>query len=320
MSVEGADGAFGPSSLGRTRRRCDMCSYGGDMGRIIVGVDRSDASMSALRWAVEEARRADANLIVVHAHLPAWRHGHPSTDAEDAIEPQEDEATLAQLTQFIEAADVDIQGVEIIRGLHVGRAAKGLLDAARAASLLVVGSRGAGGFEGLLLGSTAEHCARHAICPVVVVPSRSVRGNGGISVGVDGSTASEQALAWAVHEASIRDAGLEVIGVYHPYDAKGPYGGEFMQIADPGSTARFRLEAEEHVSAAIASVGPQAAVPITPLVLAGHPAKVLVERSATSDLLVVGRRGGDGFAGLLLGSVTRQVLHHARVPVAVVPS
>jgi nucleotide-binding universal stress UspA family protein len=289
------------------------------MGRIIVGVDGSDASVAALRWAVEEARRADASLIVVHAHLPAWHHKHASKHV-DATEPQADEAALARLMQFIEAADVDIEGVEIIRRLHVGRAAKALLDAARAASLLVVGARGAGGFEGLLLGSTAEHCARHAICPVVVVPARSPRGNGRISVGVDGSPASEHALAWAVHEATISDASLDVIGVYHPYDAKGPYGGEFMQIADPGSTERFRLETEEHVKAAIASAGVQASVPITPVVLAGHPAKVLVERSATSDLLVVGRRGGDGFAGLLLGSVTRQVLHHASVPVAVVPS
>lgn len=290
------------------------------MGPIIVGVDRSEASVAALCWAVEEARRADASLLVVHAHLPPWHHKHPSRDARDGVEPQTDAAALARLTPFIATADVDTEGVEIVRRLHVGRAAEGLLDAARTASLLVIGSRGAGGFEGLLLGSTAEHCARHALCPVVVVPARSPRGNGRISVGVDGSTASERALAWAVHEAEISDAGLDVIGVYHPYDAKGPYGGEFMQLADPGSTERFRLEAEQHVKAAIASLGAQASVPITPVVLAGHPAKVLIERSATSDLLVVGRRGGDGFAGLLLGSVTRQVLHHAGVPVAVVPS
>jgi nucleotide-binding universal stress UspA family protein len=290
------------------------------MARIIVGVDRSDASASALRWAVDEARQAHADLLVVHAHRPTWTRGHPSQHGGDPVEPQADEAALTRLTRFIEAAGVDLKGVEIMRRLHVGRAADGLLEAARTASLLVIGARGAGGFEGLLLGSTAEHCARHAICPVVVVPARSRHVYGRISVGTDGSRASERALAWAVEQAAISGASLEVVGVYRPYDAKGPYGGEFMQIADPGSTERFQREAEQHVQAAIASLGTPAPVPITAVVLAGHPARILIERSATSDLLVVGRRGRDGFPGLLLGSVTRQVLHHTSVPVAVVPS
>ena len=290
------------------------------MAAIVVGVDRSEASASALRWAVEQASRADASLIVMHAHQPTFAHGRPSEPAGDAVEPQADAAALTCLSEFIEAAGVDLDGVEITRRLHVGRAADGLLDAARTAGLLVVGSRGAGGFEGLLLGSTAEHCARHAVCPVVVVPAGSRRVNGRISVGVDGSTVSQRALAWAVEQAAISGASLEVVGVYHPYDAKGPFGGEFMQIADPGSTERFRREAEDHVGTAIASIGTPGSVPITPVVLAGHPARVLIEHSATSDLLVVGRRGRDGFPGLLLGSVTRQVLHHTNVPVAVVPS
>jgi nucleotide-binding universal stress UspA family protein len=290
------------------------------MKRIIVGVDRSDASAAALRWAVDEARRADASLLVVHAHLPPLARGRTPRDAEVTVGARSDEAALARLTSFIDASGADIEGLPITHRIHVGRAADGLLDAARTASLLVVGSRGAGGFEGLLLGSTAEHCARHAVCPVVVVPARSPRGNRRISVGTDGSTASERAVAWAVEEAAISGASLEVVAVYHPYDAKGPFGGEFMQIADPGSTERFRRDAEDHVKAAIASIGSGADVPITSVVLAGHPAAVLIERCATSDLLVVARRGRGGFPGLLLGSVTRQVLHHAGVPVAVVPS
>lgn len=290
------------------------------MTRIIVGVDRSDASAAALRWAVAEAERADASLLVVHAHLSPLARGRTPGDTGATVESRSDEAALARLTPFIDAAGVDTEGLEITHRIHVGRAADGLLDAARTARLLVVGSRGAGGFEGLLLGSTAEHCARHAACPVVVVPARRRRVSGRISVGTDGSAASERAVAWAVEEAAISGASLEVVAVYHPYDAKGPFGGEFMQIADPGSTERFRREAEDHVKTAITSVGSRADVPITSAVLAGHPAAVLIERSATSDLLVVGRRGRGGFPGLLLGSVTRQVLHHAGVPVAVVPS
>jgi nucleotide-binding universal stress UspA family protein len=231
------------------------------MARIIVGLDRSDASASALRWAVEEARRAEASLLIVHARLPALGHGRPTKDGGDAPAPENNEAALTRLTPFIEAAGVDTEGVEITHRLHTGRAADGLLDAARTASLLVVGSRGAGGFEGLLLGSTAEHYARHAVCPVVMVPARSRRATGRISVGTDGWTASERAVAWAVDEAAISGASLEVVGVYHPYDANGPFGGEFMRVADPGSTERLRLEAENHVKTSIASIGTQAAIP-----------------------------------------------------------
>jgi nucleotide-binding universal stress UspA family protein len=287
---------------------------------IVVGVDRSDASASALRWAADEARRAPADLVVVHAYLdPVARVQQPKPESTDA-DPTLQEAARQRLAPFVDDAGADLEGVQVTYRLHAGRAAAGLLIEARAARLLVVGSRGAGGFEGLLLGSTAEHCARHAVCPVVVVPARTRPRTGHLSVGVDGSPAAERALAWAVREAGLRGASLEVIGVYQPYDAKGPYGGEFMRIADPGSTERFRREAEERVSKAIASVETRTSAPITSVVLAGHPANVLVQRAAGSDLLVVGRRGRHGFPGLLLGSVARQVLHHASCPIAVVPS
>jgi nucleotide-binding universal stress UspA family protein len=287
---------------------------------IVVGVDRSDASASALRWAADEARRAAAGLVVVHAYLDPLAPVHQSTSESTDADPNLHEAALQRLAPFLDGADVDLEGVQVTYRLRAGRAAAALLAEARSARQLVVGSRGAGGFEGLLLGSTAEHCARHAVCPVVVVPARTGPRTGHLSVGVDGSPAAERALVWAVREADQHGANLEVIGVYHPYDAKGPYGGDFMRIADPGSTERFRRRAEEHVSKAIASVATRTSVPITSVVLAGHPADVLVQRAAGSDLLVVGRRGRHGFPGLLLGSVARQVLHHTSCPVAIVPS
>jgi nucleotide-binding universal stress UspA family protein len=288
------------------------------MRQIVVGVDRSDASAAALRWAVEEARQTTAVLDVVHAYLAPL--AYVGTDEDIAkIDPELHATAVGNLARFVAAAGVDLEGLEVTQRLHPGRAADGLLAEARTADLLVIGSRGAGGFEGLLLGSTAEHCARHADCPVVVIPAHTPAVTGRITVGVDGSEAAVRALAWAVPEAERRRADIEVVSVYRAFDAAGPYGGAFMQLASPGSTERFRLEAEEQVTEAIASIETRADLRISSTVLAGHPAKVLVERTASTDLLVLGRRGRHGFPGLLLGSVTRQVLHHARSPVAVVP-
>ncbi len=75
-----------------------------------------------------------------------------------------------------------------------------------------------------------------------------------------------------------------------------------------------------HIYEAAAAIPADAGVTVRSMVLAGHPAEVLVERARLGDLLVVGRRGGEGFPGLRLGSVTRQVLHHTDQPVAVIPS
>jgi nucleotide-binding universal stress UspA family protein len=286
------------------------------MDRIVVGIDRSDSSAAGLRWAAAEARMSFATLDVVHAYPAPLAHVGRE-EVIERIDPGLHGAMVDKLAGLITDAEADLDGVEVHHRLHPGRASDGLLQAARDADLLVVGSRGAGGFEGLLLGSTAASCVRTSVCPVVVVPATPLPGTGRISVGVDGSPAAERALAWAVDEAHRRGADLEVVGVYHPYDEPGPYGGVFMQLADPGSTERFRREAEEHVDKALASL--QAAVPVRRKVLAGPPAKVLLQRTADTDLLVLGRHDGHGRGASFLGSVTRQVLHHAASPVAIVP-
>jgi nucleotide-binding universal stress UspA family protein len=135
------------------------------MERIVVGVDGSESAQEALRWAIDEARRRDAAVKVVYA----WHQ--PFMSACGFIgewDPFKEEAQ-----HLLDAAvdGVDATGVSTIeRKLVTGGAAQALIRAARGAALLVVGSRGRGGFTGLLLGSVSQHAAHHAPCPIAIIP------------------------------------------------------------------------------------------------------------------------------------------------------
>lgn len=141
------------------------------MGTIVVGVDGSEESKEALRFALDEARLRQANLRIVHA----WRFyagglggeliWPPSREAEGEI-GREQEEWLDGLVRDVVAEAAD---VEIAQSVVEGVPAPVLLQAAQDAELLVVGSRGHGGFAGLLLGSVSQQCAQHAPCPVVIV-------------------------------------------------------------------------------------------------------------------------------------------------------
>jgi nucleotide-binding universal stress UspA family protein len=137
------------------------------METIVVGVDGSDSSVSALRWALREARLRGARVRVVHA----WSYPQVSTYHEAAhvlSVPFADEAA-ALLDRVVEDAAPDAGGVEIEKKVVESEPAPALLEAARDASMLVVGSRGLGGFSGLLLGSVSQQCAHHATCALVIV-------------------------------------------------------------------------------------------------------------------------------------------------------
>lgn len=139
------------------------------MQRIVVGVDGSETSRRALRWAIDEGRLRQAAVEVVHAwHLP-YVGGFPYTAGTFDPAPFE-EAAQQTLDAVVDGADTSGLPVPVERICHLGDAASGLLATAKGADLVVVGSRGLGGFSGLLLGSVGHHVAHHAPCPVVIIP------------------------------------------------------------------------------------------------------------------------------------------------------
>jgi nucleotide-binding universal stress UspA family protein len=153
------------------------------MEKIVVGIDGSQGGLRALEWALEEARLRQASLHVVHAWIvplidalpEPWVVGSPSIGPSDEdVHEHLEQAARQILDAAVDAARTSGAGAEIVGELVEGRPAGALIESARDADLLVVGSRGRGGFAGLMLGSVSAQCVHHAPCPVVVVPASAL--------------------------------------------------------------------------------------------------------------------------------------------------
>jgi nucleotide-binding universal stress UspA family protein len=138
------------------------------MTTIVVGTDGSPNAQAALQWALDHARRNGARLRVVHA----WYYPYAASETGAMAAPTVadfEEASRQALDAAVQA--LDTTGVEVERCLRQGNPSAILLEEAKSADMLVVGARGHGGFVGLVLGSVATHCTRHAHVPTVVVPA-----------------------------------------------------------------------------------------------------------------------------------------------------
>ena len=141
-------------------------------GRVVVGIDGSDTSRRAARWAAHEARLRGAKLEIVSAwHVPLYGYAHlgsvtaVSQDiAEGLVENAEEHLAEAGREARAEAGDIELETIAA-----EGQPAHVLLQVSEGADLLVVGSRGLGGFRELVLGSVSQQCAQHASCPVVII-------------------------------------------------------------------------------------------------------------------------------------------------------
>lgn len=139
----------------------------------------------------------------------------------------------------------------------------------------------------------------------------------GILVGVDGSNHSERALEWAVKEAATRHAPLTVLAVHQVPAGWMGHGVAYPEDSElVKQTKTAAQELTDKVLAGVAGARPEA---VTVEAVNGIPAQVLIRASADADLVVIGARGGGGFARLTLGSVSSQVVNHAHCPVVVVP-
>ncbi|MBK5221796.1 MAG: universal stress protein [Acidimicrobiia bacterium] len=139
------------------------------MKRFVVGVDGSESSRRALEWAVQQAALEDAAVEAVHAwHVPYVASGMGGMPFDLQMLADGARATLDTIVDSVDASSLSSP---IERTVVEGPAARVLLDAASGADLAVVGSRGHGGFMGLLLGSVSQQVASHSTCPVVIIPA-----------------------------------------------------------------------------------------------------------------------------------------------------
>jgi nucleotide-binding universal stress UspA family protein len=141
----------------------------------------------------------------------------------------------------------------------------------------------------------------------------------GITVGIDGSAHSTRALEWAIKEAAVRHAPVTVLTV-HTVPMSGWTGNPIILPQDAEDQEKAQQAAEEMTLKATSQLGAAQPSSVTVRAISGFPAQALIDASRTADLMVVGSRGAGGFARLMIGSVSSQVVHHAHCPVVVVPS
>lgn len=281
---------------------------------VVVGVDGSASSLSAVRAAAHEAVQRGRSLRIVHAFI--WPSmgvaiGPDTTGPSDMGMRSTAERSLAEAVTEAEKA---APGVDVTKVLVDGFPAPVLLAESRDAVLLVIGDRGLGGFGSLVLGSVALHTTAHAACPVLVVRGTE-RTSGPVVVGADGSAGSAAAVDFAIEEASRRRTELVAVHAWDAFESLG------QDDVLPAYTQPGALQDEEHRILSESLAGSSQRYPDVPIrqeLAHRHPAAALIERSQTAQLLVTGARGRGGFTGLFLGSVSQTVMHHADCPVAIV--
>jgi nucleotide-binding universal stress UspA family protein len=298
---------------------------------ILVGVDGSAASMHALDWAAAEARTRGRTLHVVCSYtLPSFTAasldgGYAALD--DTAIQQGARAVLSEARQRAQAP-----GLEVVTTVATGDAAAVLVEMSRDASLAVVGTRGKGGFADRLLGTVSSTLPAHAYCPTVVVPLRDQRRGGVVPadestpvvrpvrrmiVGVDGSPQADLALRHAIDEAEAWGAELTAV-------AGVPVGsGSGVMAWLPATIDQTQVLADvtEGLNVVVdRALADRPGTTVKRVVLDGTGAELLTEFSTATDLIVVGSRGRGGFTGLLLGSTSQAVLHHAACPSAAGPA
>ncbi|MFI8519914.1 universal stress protein [Streptomyces sp. NPDC085481] len=295
---------------------------------VVVGVDGSEHSRRALEWALHAARSLKAPLTVAHVLPDALQLGSariaslgPSPDIPDTLL----DALAKELGTQAEGMDVRYESLD-------GSVVDALTGAARDARLLVVGSRGRGGFASLLLGSTSRALAAAAPCTLVVVPHEARAASlelgaeaGRVLLGLQTDETPDEVVDFAFQTAKQRGVALEVVTAYPvppspalligapapalqvppPMPDETP---ELVETTTRHQDERLRTFAERYPDVEVSTA-------VTPTDAAGR----LVEDSQEAGLVVVGRHRRHRVETLLVGSVAHAVLHHAHCPVAVVP-
>jgi nucleotide-binding universal stress UspA family protein len=284
---------------------------------VVVGVDGSEQAMAAAEWALRYARARQLRLEVVSG--VDWPvHAQPFSPYMITPVPQVvGEDTQRIVEDVAERCRQIAPDVEVIATIAQEPPIPALLAAADASELLVVGCRGLRPTVAAVLGSVSTAVVAHATCPVVVV--RSVRQAGPearVVVGIDGSDRDDITLQYAFDEASRSGAPLVI---FHAWSDVALVTALGIAIGEVGTWVQLRAEAEGLVARRLNDWAPKYPdVAVHTRVVRDRPVHTLLELGHTAGLLVVGSHGRGGFLGMMLGSVARQLVHHADCPVMVV--
>ncbi|MET8846811.1 universal stress protein [Amycolatopsis sp. NPDC004625] len=285
--------------------------------RITVGVDGSAGSAAAVTWAAELASRRHLQLKIVHGLQVAGLYyggGMTGIGAATLFEAVQADGERAIADARALAASVDKELV-IVTDLPNDPPVPMLIEESRHARMLVVGRTGTGGFADMLVGGTAAAVAAHAHCPVAIIRGHHDSTTGPVAVGIDGGPNSEQAIAVAFEEASLR--GVPLVAVHAWND---------ITYEDTRGTARILTqpesleEGEDRLLTERLAGWPEKYpdVEIRRVLVRDRPRHALLDVSAEAQLVVVGSRGRGGFTGMLLGSTSQALVQHAQCPVLVV--
>ncbi|MFS8480243.1 MAG: universal stress protein [Micromonosporaceae bacterium] len=289
---------------------------------VVAGVDGSPHSYAAAEQAADAAARRGLELHLVHGYLHPLGYGSAPLQPYPVVIPEPSPEADDMLRDVAAKMRERHPGLTVQTRQVMGGPAGALVAESQQAEMLFVGSRGLGGFKELLLGSVSSQVAAHAQCPVVVVRSgpAGTAGEvgplreGPVMVGVDGSDLSKRAVEFAFTEAGLRTVPLVAVHVYWVRSVD--------HLEPPSDDLERKIEeaAEQLLADGIAE--PAARHPEVQverrLIHNLNTEYSMIEATRDAGLMVVGSRGRGGFTGLLLGSVSQALVHHAHCPVAVV--
>ncbi|KUI25134.1 universal stress protein [Mycobacterium sp. IS-1742] len=282
---------------------------------VVVGIDGSDSALRAARWAGAVAAACGASLHILHA-MPSLGRNLTETAAaiQAAIMSYQRDSALIFLRAAEDAVRADRPDLAVTTEASETPVDEALIDAGRTARLIVLGGQDVTGAAALIMGSTTLRVATHAACPVVAFRGDEVAvSDKPIVVGVDGTAAAEGVLATAFDVASALRVKLVVV---RSWTTRAPAG----DVTIPFLIDWEALEAAEWSALTELVDGWRQRHPdvdAESVVETMSPARALLSHAADAQLVVVGSRGRNALAGLVLGSTSMNLLHHSQVPVMV---
>ncbi|HYO86827.1 MAG TPA: universal stress protein [Dermatophilaceae bacterium] len=284
--------------------------------QVVVGVDGSPSAAHAAEWAAVWAARTGRDLGLVAA-LGVMPRDRPDGQAIATVMYDAFRNSVADmLAQTAGELRNRHPGLTVNTTVVWGDAAIVLVEVSQHAEVLVLGTRGLGGWQGLLMGGVADKVATHARGPLVVVPPNvPLSGDGPVVLGVDDPETGSPRITFAVQAAQVLGKPLVMIHAWQPPDMWRA----IRRVSGSGEWATIEADAQDRINRATEKVRAlDADLELLPRVVSANPVATLADASGSAELVVLGSRGRGGWQGLLLGSTSREMIQRTHCPLAII--